>query len=204
MKRFPVGAVVFPVLLAVPLSVQAQSRVVNYQCAGGRTFRVAYSTDAAQLMRSSDDSLTLPNVVSASGARYSNGEVTLFTKGNQAFIEENGQQTYRDCVGEEISAAQTAQTVVYQCSNGDSFSVRYLSESAELMLNGRSLTLPQVRSGSGIRYSDGETTLSSKGNEAFVEINGNMTYQNCLAQTASTSTPASQTPAPAQPVRGMW
>jgi membrane-bound inhibitor of C-type lysozyme len=202
MKRIQLGAAVLPLLLAVPFPAQAQSRMVNYQCEAGGSFQIEYSGDAARLMRSSDDSVTLPSVVSASGARYSNGEITLFTKGNQAFIEENGQQTHRNCVGEEISASEsTAQTVIYECSDGSSFSVRYLAESADLMLNGRNLTLPQVRSGSGIRYSDGDTILSSKGNEASVEMNGTIIYQNCLAQTAATQTPAQPT---TQPVRGMW
>lgn len=196
MKWRSVG-VALSLLLAMPLSAQAQARLVEYECEAGRSFQVEYAGDTAQLMRGAD-SVTLPSVVSASGARYSNGEITLFTKGNQAFIEENGEQTYRNCVGQAVSPSQSvSQRVTYQCRDGRSFSAHYLDDRVELVLDGRTLTLPQVVSGSGIRYSDGITTLSSKGDQAFVEVNGTMVYQDCLAQAASTQPPA-------QPVRGMW
>ncbi|WNZ26175.1 hypothetical protein HJG54_27370 [Leptolyngbya sp. NK1-12] len=197
MKWVQYGAVALPLLMAMPLSAQAQVRLVEYQCEAGRSFRVEYAGDAAQVMRGAD-SVTLPSVVSASGARYSNGQITLFTKGNQAFIEENGEQTYRNCVGQAVSSSQsTSQRVTYQCRDGRSFSAHYLDDSVELVLDGRTLTLPQVVSGSGIRYSDGITTLASKGNEAFVEVNGTMVYRDCLAEAASTQPPA-------RPIPGLW
>jgi putative lipoprotein len=36
------------------------------------------------------------------------------------------------------------------------------------------LKLPQVISGSGARYSDGETTFWIKGDDAYMEINGSV------------------------------
>jgi membrane-bound inhibitor of C-type lysozyme len=43
--------------------------------------------------------MNLRQVVSASGARYANGDESFvfWNKGNMAFIEENGQRTYSDC-----------------------------------------------------------------------------------------------------------
>ncbi len=44
--------------------------------------------------------LSLPHAISASGARYANQDesVVFWNKGNTAFIEENGQTTFHDCV----------------------------------------------------------------------------------------------------------
>ncbi len=86
----------------------------------------------------------------------------------------------------------------YQCEDGKTFEAEYLIEQAQLTLAGRKLTLPQVRSASGTRYSDGQTTLFTKGTEAFIEENGTRTYSACVGQLA-----ASQ-PNSAQPVRGLW
>ena len=43
------------------------------------------------------------------------------------------------------------------------------------------VTLPQVESGSGAKYSDGTTTFWNKGDEAMVEVNDETVYQNCVA-----------------------
>lgn len=42
--------------------------------------------------------LTLPHVVSASGARYSDGKYTFWSKGNTAFVERNEQIIIDNCV----------------------------------------------------------------------------------------------------------
>ena len=47
-----------------------------------------------------------------------------------------------------------------------------------LMLK-ESIVLREVDSASGSRYSDGETTLSLKGDEAMVEIRGVSPYSSC-------------------------
>ena len=47
------------------------------------------------------------------------------------------------------------------------------------------VTLPQVVSADGARYSDGTTTFWNKGDEAMVEVNGEIVYQNCVAQPAN-------------------
>ncbi len=42
--------------------------------------------------------------------------------------------------------------------------------------------LGAVESGSGARYSDGTTTFWNKGDEALVEVDDEIVYQNCVAQ----------------------
>lgn len=57
---------------------------------------------------------------------------------------------------------------------------RFGDEKVELMLPGRTVTLPQVISGSGARYSDGSTTFWNKGDTALFEMNG-VEYKDCRA-----------------------
>ena len=58
------------------------------------------------------------------------------------------------------------------------------------------VTLPQVEAADGAKYSDGTTTFWNKGDEAMVEVNGEIVYQNCTTQPSSESS-AVPTEAPA-------
>ena len=60
------------------------------------------------------------------------------------------------------------------------FIAKFLDSKVEIALAGRTLTLPQVISGSGARYSDGATTFWNKGDTALFEMNG-VSYKNCIA-----------------------
>jgi membrane-bound inhibitor of C-type lysozyme len=84
----------------------------------------------------------------------------------------------------EMAAEATVFT--YQCDAGKSFTAEFTNEgpdgSVNLALDGQTLTLPRVPSGSGAKYSDGQTTFWTQGDEGFVEVNGKMTYQNCVTQ----------------------
>ncbi len=57
-------------------------------------------TGSVHLVLSDGRSLTLPQTISADGARYANPDESFifWNVGNTAFIEENGKQTYSDCV----------------------------------------------------------------------------------------------------------
>ena len=59
-------------------------------------FQATYGTNSAVLVMGGA-TYQLPQQVSASGVRYSNGTVTLWTKGQSAFVEENGVITYNNC-----------------------------------------------------------------------------------------------------------
>jgi len=77
-----------------------------------------------------------------------------------------------------------------------------------LTLAGReAIRLPQVRSASGARYSNGTITLFTKGMDAFIEEGSARPYDTCVGQVLQSNsgqTPPNPTPAPAQPVRGLW
>jgi membrane-bound inhibitor of C-type lysozyme len=85
----------------------------------------------------------------------------------------------------EPTWAETA--VIFTCANGETFSAEFSNEQAIVALGDRELTLPQVVSASGARYSDGETTLHTKGNEAFVEAAGQIILEDCVAETTESS-----------------
>lgn len=53
--------------------------------------------------------------------------------------------------------------------------------SVNLILDGQTLTLPREPSGSGAKYSDGETTLWTQGEEGVIEVDGEVVYDNCTA-----------------------
>lgn len=97
--------------------------------------------------------------------------------------------------------AAAQQRYRYECEGGKTFEAEYLSEQVRLTLAGQEITLPQVRSASGTRYSDGQTALFTKGSDAFIEVDGIRTYSACLGKEANA---ASQSPNADQPVRGLW
>ena len=55
--------------------------------------------DSVKLSLSDGRNITLPHALSADGARYTNADESFvfWNKGNGAFIEENGKNTYEDC-----------------------------------------------------------------------------------------------------------
>jgi len=69
-----------------------------YECEGNRRFAVRYgSAGQAAMVILSDREFRLDPVVSASGARYSNGHSTLSTQGDEASLEEGGTALYAKC-----------------------------------------------------------------------------------------------------------
>jgi membrane-bound inhibitor of C-type lysozyme len=78
--------------------------------------------------------------------------------------------------------ARSITYVFYDCADAKSFIATFYPDSrADLVIEGKRITLLQQPSGSGIRYSDGHTTLFGKGDDAFVEIDGTRAYDNCRA-----------------------
>jgi membrane-bound inhibitor of C-type lysozyme len=71
--------------------------------------------------------------------------------------------------------------VAYQCDQGKQLVVRYPAGAkyAVVMFPDREFRLDQTVSGSGVRYSNGRTTLHSKGDEAFLEEGTTTTFANC-------------------------
>ena len=71
----------------------------TFTCAGNSSVEAVFYTDRVRLWLSDGRSLELPQVLSASGARYANADESFvfWNKGNTAFITEGKDTTYSDC-----------------------------------------------------------------------------------------------------------
>lgn len=75
--------------------------VVNsaeYRCKDRKGFKAEYLSDSTVRAMFGSKEMVLPQVESASGARYSNGSVTINTKGNAAFVEVGDKVLFESCV----------------------------------------------------------------------------------------------------------
>jgi len=79
---------------------------------------------------------------------------------------------------EKTNPAMPARTYVFECVEAYRFPVRIEDNHAWLFLPGQTISLPQVRAASGMKYSDGEFTFACKGDEALLETPG-AAYYNC-------------------------
>jgi membrane-bound inhibitor of C-type lysozyme len=89
----------FPLISAV----QAQdASVQTYQCSPSEKLVVKPVPGSQPLTLEvtlpDQRTVTLPQAESASGAKYSNGSITLWPKGNTALVEEGGELKWKDCV----------------------------------------------------------------------------------------------------------
>ncbi len=88
---------------------------------------------------------------------------------------------------EDCTAATSSNIIKYFCQEGV-LRANYGSSSVSLIFkDGSTTTLPQVRSGSGIRYESGTTVLVSKGDNAFLTQKDITTYTNCVAGNQTSS-----------------
>lgn len=78
----------------------------------------------------------------------------------------------------EAGAVEGPRTFYFVCERGYGFAVRFSDESAQVYRPEGEVELPQERAASGVRYSDGVTTLWTKGDEALLETVGAL-YRNC-------------------------
>jgi membrane-bound inhibitor of C-type lysozyme len=70
---------------------------------------------------------------------------------------------------------------IYKCDDAKQLPVRFEKDgkSAMIILTEREFRLDQVPAASGARYSNGRTTLNTKGNEASLEEGNKTLYANC-------------------------
>jgi len=92
-------------------------------------------------------------------------------------------------MGEETDAAQTEAgadqiAVTFACADDVAIDAVFdnANDTVTIDMNGETLTLPHVESGSGAKYSDGTTTFWAKGDEAFVQVNDETVIDGCVAQ----------------------
>lgn len=78
--------------------------------------------------------------------------------------------------------AQDQAGVMYRCDDGTAVIASFVNSTNEVLITtgGRSFRLPQARSGSGARYTDGSVVFWIKGDDAQFEVAGRST--NCHTQ----------------------
>lgn len=99
-------------------SSTVQTVMANYTCDDGKSIAATYQNattatttgNSVQFVLSDGRQMTLAQTISADGARYSNGNpqvaqgqpgaetFVFWSKGNGAFVQENGTTTYDNCV----------------------------------------------------------------------------------------------------------
>jgi len=70
----------------------------SYLCRDGKTIDASFTDSDVTLTLSDTRALILPRAVSASGMRYEKDGTAFVGKGDNAYLEENGTQTFADCV----------------------------------------------------------------------------------------------------------
>jgi membrane-bound inhibitor of C-type lysozyme len=91
------------------------------------------------------------------------------------------------CLVTGATADEPVSEVKYACADDKSIEATYYSDKVELSLSdGRTMTLPQTVSGSGIRYADADESFVfwSKGNTAFVTEGdpNHPTFADCVEE----------------------
>jgi len=77
-------------------------------------------------------------------------------------------------------ANQTGAQKQFQCDEGHSFTIQMTAPDAiQLQVGWSYIPLPQVVAASGVKYSDGKTTVWLKGDTGFLEQNDVMVAKNC-------------------------
>ena len=80
----------------------AKTIKAKFACPGGKSIDATFvngPSSSVRLVLSDGRNLTLPQAMSASGARYANKDesIVFWNKGDTAFLEENGRTTYEGC-----------------------------------------------------------------------------------------------------------
>ncbi|MBY0473184.1 MliC family protein [Patescibacteria group bacterium] len=127
----------------------------NYLCDGGKTITASYFEDVVTLKLTDGSAMTVPHAMSASGARYANKDESFvfWNKGNTAFVEEKGKQTYTGCI--EVSARTSEQeswkayasskfgfSILYPMDYTADASYQYQAMGPGLEINGVKFTIP--------------------------------------------------------------
>ena len=78
---------------------------ITYTCENGKKLNVTYLISKENIrharIKSENASYDLKNVISASGAKYSDGKYTWWTKGYSGFFEIDDTITMKNCVSKE-------------------------------------------------------------------------------------------------------
>ena len=88
-------------LLTLPALAETPVATATFKCQGGKSIEATFYASSVNLKLSDGKGLTVPQAMSASGARYANKDETFvfWNKGDTAFVTEgdDGKDTYSGC-----------------------------------------------------------------------------------------------------------
>lgn len=96
-----IAAMVSTATLIAPGFTQTPPKVVTrtmYKCDDGKGFKAEYLEGDELRATFGTKVFVLPKVESASGAKYSNGSVTISTKGDEALVDVGDKRLFSNCV----------------------------------------------------------------------------------------------------------
>jgi membrane-bound inhibitor of C-type lysozyme len=101
----PVIIIAATVLIATQVQAETPVAVATFACKDGKSIEASFFSDKVALKLSDGRTMTLPQAMAASGARYANKDETFvfWNKGNTAFVTEgkDGKETYSSCVAKK-------------------------------------------------------------------------------------------------------
>lgn len=177
---------------AVPVEAGSEDLIAaTFVCPDGTRLETLFDNEARTVtVTLPDGPVTLPQVPAASGARYSDGTITFWNTGNEALVEINDEIVFEACVDRddvEVAIDPEPDNVIeatFVCPDGTELDAVFDNDAqtVTVTLPDGTVTLPQTISGSGARYSDDTITFWNKGDEAMVEVNGEIIFEGCIAQ----------------------
>lgn len=81
----------------------------------------------------------------------------------------------------------------YSCRDGSIDAIFGESSVTLTLSDSRKISLPQVVSGSGMRYEQGDYVFIGKGDDAFFQEKGVITYEDCVANSANNTDTGGET-----------
>lgn len=89
-----------PTTATVPAAPAAPVVISNatFSCDGGSSITAAFSQSSVALTLSDGRTMTLPQIQAADGAQYQQGTTLFVNKGDEAFLQEAGVNTYTNCI----------------------------------------------------------------------------------------------------------
>jgi len=103
-------------LNSLPSLAQSNKIPILYRCKEGKTFQAEIIGNTVNLQLKRGQILKLTSVATGSGVKYTDGKVTLYTKGEDAFIEANKKTTHNGCTS-SILKNQESPEVYYNCDS---------------------------------------------------------------------------------------
>lgn len=101
---------------SLPSLAQSNKTPILYRCKEGKTFQAEFMGNSVNLQLKRGQIIKLTSVATGSGVKYTDGKVTLYTKGEDAFIEANKKTTYNGC-SSTTPTSQDALEVYYNCDS---------------------------------------------------------------------------------------